>query len=155
MSFVISGLPIEQFRPLFAMDDNALAEKGIVRKTADVKPGYPCRISLEDAEPGDRLLLMHYESHKVQTPYRSAYAIYVNEAATEQRIVRKSIPGVLRGRPIALRSFNEDGMLINAALCLDGDVAKAIENVFETAEANYIHLHNAAHGCFAAEARRA
>lgn len=155
MSFIISGLPIEQFRPLFSMSDTALAEKGVVRKIADAKPGYPCRISLEDAEPGDQLLLMHYENHRVQTPYRSAYAIYINEAATEQRIVRDSVPGALQGRPIALRVFNETGMLINAALCLDGNVANAIETAFETAEASYIHLHNAAHGCFAAEARPA
>jgi len=136
------------------MNEEALAARGIVRKTADAKPGYPCRITLEDAEPGDSVLLMNYESHKVETPYRSAYAIYVTQGAAETGVFKDEIPPVMKGRPIALRIFSEDGMLIGADLVVSGDLEGAIERAFGNEKAGYIHAHNAAHGCFSARIDR-
>jgi len=85
MSFVVSGLPIETFRPLFGLSDEALAERGVIRRRVDSTPGFPCRITLEDAEPGDTVLLLNYEHQPAETPYRSSHAIYVSEQATETR----------------------------------------------------------------------
>ncbi len=61
MSFVIAGLDPAPFRYLYGIDDAALAAEGVVRVVADGKPGYPCRVTLEDAEPGEALLLLNYE----------------------------------------------------------------------------------------------
>jgi hypothetical protein len=56
MHFRIQGLPAEEFAPLFAMSDAALAERGAVRRIADARArGYPCRVSLADSKPGDEL----------------------------------------------------------------------------------------------------
>jgi hypothetical protein len=53
MSFRITGLPAEDFAPLFGLSDAELAQRGTVRRIADGRtPGYPCRISLTDAAPG-------------------------------------------------------------------------------------------------------
>jgi len=155
MSFQIAGLPVETFRPLFGLSDEALAERGVIRRTADAKPGFPCRITLRDAEPGDTLLLLNHESHSVATPYRSAYAIYVNEDATETRHEIDAVPEVLRHRPLALRIFNAEGMLIGADLTPGEMLEGAIAQAFANPEAAYIHAHNAAHGCFAAKIDRA
>lgn len=155
MSFVIRGLPVEEFKPLFGLPEDELSAHGIIRKRADKKPGFPCRITLEDAEPGETLLLLNYESHKAATPYRSSYAIYVRESALEPSTFADELPPVMRARPIALRIFNADGMLIGADLGRDGAETKAkIEAIFADREAAYIHAHNAMHGCFAAEIRR-
>jgi hypothetical protein len=81
MSFVISGLAPGPFRHLFGLSDAMLAEVQVVRMIADAKPGFPCRITLEDAEPGEALLLVNYEHLPVATPYRSAHAIFVREGA--------------------------------------------------------------------------
>jgi hypothetical protein len=156
MSFIIRGLDPAEFRPLFELDDAALAARGVIARIADRKPGYPCRISLEDAEPGERLLLLHYESHKAQTPYRSAYAIYVGEKAASAAIYKDVLAPVMEKRPIALRVFDEKGMLIGADMGREGAETKAkIEVIFDNPAASYIHAHNAMHGCFAAEIRRA
>ena len=155
MTFVISGLDPQRFAPLFGLDDEALAARGVIRRTATSKPGFPCRVTLEDAEPGETLLLLNYESHAVETPYRSAYAIYVREAATDLARYENEIPPVMRTRPIALRHFNAEAMLIGASLALKGDVKEAIETAFANPAVAYLHAHNAAHGCFAAEVRRA
>ena len=59
MAFRLRGLPAEQFSPLFAMSDDELSLHGAVRRTADARePGYPCRVSLTDSNPGDELILV-------------------------------------------------------------------------------------------------
>jgi hypothetical protein len=155
MTYAITGLARETFQPLFGLSDAELAERGVVRRTATSKPGFPCRVSLEDAEPGDTLLLLNFESHSADTPYRSAYAIYVNESAAQAQPYVDALPPVFAGRPIALRIFDADGMLIGADLARDEAVDAAIRKAFDDPKVAYIHAHNAAHGCFAARVDRA
>ena len=78
MTYRISGL-----EPAAFADTDALLRAGAVRVQADSKPGFPCRVTLEDAEPGESLLLLNHVSHDVATPFRSAYAMYVREGATK------------------------------------------------------------------------
>lgn len=155
MSFTIAGLAPEDFTPLFDLSDDELKSRGVIRKTADAKPGYPCRVTLEEAEPGETVLLLNYESHKAATPYRSTYAIYVRERADRAAQFTNELPPVLKGRPIALRVFNSDGMLIGADLSLGRDLEAKIEDAFANPDAACLHAHNAAHGCFAARITRA
>ena len=155
MSFRISGLAPETFRPLFGLPEGELAARGILRKTVTAKPGFPCRITLEDAEPGETVLLLNHESHSADTPFRSAYAIYVRENAAEAAQHVDDIPPVMRGRPLALRLFDRDGMLVGAELALTGDPQETIERALDRKDVAYIDVHNAAHGCFSARVERA
>jgi hypothetical protein len=155
MSFTISGLPLERFAPLFALDDAALAARGVLRKVATHKPGFPCRISLTDAEPGQSVLLLNHQHQDADTPYRSAYAIYVNEAAAETWHGEGEVPGALRGRPISLRAFSAEGMLVGAEVASGDDLEAAIVRRFADPAAAYLHAHNAGHGCFVARIDRA
>lgn len=156
MSFIVSGLPIEPFAPLFGLGDAALAEHGAIRVTAADDGRYPCRVMLEDASPGETLLLVNYEHQGAATPYRSNYAIFVSEAARQtRRLAPGELPPVLRGRSIALRAYDADGMLLDAALCLNDDVAAAAERLLADPAAAYLHAHNAAYGCYAARIDRA
>jgi Protein of unknown function (DUF1203) len=80
MNFRITGLPAERFEHLFALSGSKLAEHAAVRQIADTRtPGVPCRVSLTDARPGDELLLVNYEHHPVDSPYRMRFAIYVRK----------------------------------------------------------------------------
>lgn len=152
--YQIKGLPIDQFAALFGRDDADLAKCNAVRVTADHKPGYPCRVTLEDAEPGETLLLINYEDHRVASPYRHSYAIYVRENAIESASLRGKLPQVFANRPIALRAFDGDGMLRGATLALANDVDDKIAQLFADPTIAYLHAHNAAHGCFAARIDR-
>jgi hypothetical protein len=154
MSFIVSGLPVETFEPLFGLAEEALAERNAVRVIAD-EGRYPCRVGLEYAQPGQSLLLLNYQHQDAATPYRSNYAIYVNEAARETRRLQGALPTVLRGRQISLRAFDAEGMLVGAELSLNDDVEAAIGRQFANLAAAYLHAHNAAHGCFAARIDRA
>lgn len=68
MSFKITGLPVETFRPLFGLPDAELAARGVVRYRADSPVGFPCRITLRDAQVGQTLLLLNYEHQSADTP---------------------------------------------------------------------------------------
>ena len=153
MTYQIQGLAPEAFESLFSMSDGELAEHGARRVVAAASHGYPCRVSLEDAAEGEELILLNHVSHKVATPYRSAYAIYVRKGA-EAASFTDATPPVFDGRPLGLRGFDADGMLKNALLALPGEADAKIRALFADPEISTIHAHNAAHGCFAARIER-
>jgi hypothetical protein len=155
MSFIVSGLPIERFEPLFGLSGDALAAHGALRVTADNDGRYPCRVTLQDAAPGQSLLLVNYQHQAAATPYRSNYAIFVSEAAQATRCMRPDeLPPVLRGRSIALRAYDADGMLLGAELALADDVAEKARGQLADPAVAYLHAHNAAYGCYAARIDR-
>jgi hypothetical protein len=155
MTYVITGLDIEPFRPLFGLADEALAERHIVRVTADAPVGYPCRVLLADAAPGETLLLLNHEYQSAETPYRGRHAIFVNEAATEPARFADEVPPVLTLRAaIALRAFDAAGMMVDAEVVAGPAVGAAILRQFANPDAAYLHAHNAARGCFAARIDR-
>lgn len=153
MTYSIRGLSPEPFAPLFALDDAALAAINARRVTATADRGFPCRISLDDAKAGETLILLHHTSHEVETPYRSAYAIYVRPGV-EAASYCDELPPVFEGRPLALRAFDADGMLRTARLAGPGEADAAIRDLFADDGIAYIDAHNAAHGCFAARIER-
>ena len=150
MAYRIAGLAPEPFAPLFAMNGEQLAAVGARRVTADSHPGFPCRVSLEDAEAGEALILTHHVSNDVAGPFRSAYAIYVREAARQAAIFVDETPPVFAGRTIALRGLDGEGNLRAALLAAPGQADTAIVELFARPEIAEIHAHNAAAGCFAA-----
>jgi hypothetical protein len=155
MAFVISGLPVDPFRPLFGLPDEALAARGVVRCRVDAKPGFPCRVSLEDAEPGETVLLLNFEHQPADSPYRASHAIFVSEAAGEPRRAVDEVPGALRVRAaLSLRAYDEVGMMVHAELTPGAEIEPVIARLFDNPQVAYIHAHNAARGCYAARIDR-
>lgn len=155
MDFQISGLPVAPFAHLFGLPDAELAKDSIVRRTATKSPGFPCRVSLQDAQLGETLLLLNYEHLDVATPYRSRYAIYVRENAAEAHVGVNEVPDVLRQRLLSLRAFDKQGMLLEADVVDGRDLEPLIEHMLNRTAVEYIHVHNAKPGCFAARIDRA
>lgn len=153
MTYRIAGLAPEPFAPLFKLTDAELAARNACRVKATSSRGFPCRISLKDADEGDELILLHHTSHDVATPYRSAYAIYVRRNVAPADYVDVT-PPVFEGRPLGLRGFDEAGMLRDARLALPGEADAKIRDLLDNPAIAYIHAHNAAHGCFAARIDR-
>ena len=155
MSFRILGLPAEQFAPLFALSDAALAERGAVRSTADARqPGYPCRVSLTDSNAGDELILVNYEHHPVASPYRMRFAIYVRRGEQTFDAV-DTVPEQLRKRTLAVRAFDDAAMMVGWDIVDGQTLEAAIERAFANPRAAYLHVHFAAPGCYAARVERA
>lgn len=154
MAYRIEGLRRDDFEALFGLDDAALAERGAIRVTADSKPGFPCRITLEDAEPGETLLLLNHVSHDADTPYRASHAIFVREKGAETSVYVDALPPVFEGRTLSLRGFDDKGMMRDALLAAPGEADARIRELFALPEITTIHAHNAGRGCFAARIER-
>lgn len=154
MSFRITGLPADRFTHLFALSDRDLAAHGAVRQIADARmPGYPCRISLSDSKPGDELLLVNYEHHAVDSPYRMRFAIYVRRGEETYDAVDQ-VPEQLRLRTLAVRAFDADAMMVGWELVDGQELEAAIGRLFTNPRADYLHVHFAAPGCYAARVER-
>lgn len=152
MSFRIQGLPAEAFAELFALPDAALPARGAVRQVAD--DGTPCRISLTDATPGEPVLLVNFEHQPADTPYRSRFAVYVRPGETTYDAVDQ-VPEQLRKRMLSVRAYGRDGMMVGAELVDGRALEPVLERVLGDPRADYIHLHFAAPGCYAARVERA
>ena len=151
MNFRIRGLEARQFDHLFPLSDAELAEHGAVRRIADGP--RPCRISLSDANSGDELILVNYEHHVVSSPYRMRFAIYIRRGEKTFDAVGE-VPDQLRKRTLAVRGFDASGMMTGWEIVEGTNVEAAIERQFANAEAEYLHIHFAAAGCYAARVDR-
>ena len=155
MSFRIVALPLAPFAPLFALSDDELRHRGALRTRADHSPGFPCRVSLEDAEPGETVLLVHYEHLAADTPYRASHAIYVREVAVEAVPAVDEVPEVLRRRLLSVRAFDAYDMMIDADVIDGRALEPVLTRFFDSPRVAYLHLHNAKPGCYAARVERA
>lgn len=154
MAYRIAGLDPVQFAPLFVLTDEELAPHRAERVIADSDSGFPCRVSLEEAHAGERLLLVHHVHHDVDAPYRSAFAIFVREGAGEAAVYRDRCPPVFDGRTLSLRGFDEQGALAESRLAPPGSADEMIRSLFADRRIAFINAHNAAAGCFAARIER-
>lgn len=153
MAFRIEGLDPAAFASLFAMDDERLAQAGMIAIEAD-DDDYPCRIALAGAAKGDRLLLLNYEHQPAHTPYRSAHAIYVAQGSRRRGVFVDEIPPIMKSRTLSIRAFDANGIMIDAELVEGAQAMRVIERLFANGQADCLHIHSAKRGCFAAVVRR-
>lgn len=146
--FQIHGLSIKEFLPLMDMDERALKELGAKRIVADAQPGFPCRVSLEDATVGEEVLALPYVHHDVMSPYYSAGPIFVRVNAREVELPVNYLPPLLNGRLISIRGYDQEGILIEANALPGEELEAAIQEVLGNQGVAYIHIHNARTGCY-------
>lgn len=155
MNFQIKALPLASFQPLFSLSDTELSTRNMRRVIADGRPAYPCRVSLQDAGQGERLLLLPHAHHVVDTPYRAYGPIYVREAAQQAMPAANEVPDLLRARTLSLRAYDQDGMMVSADVLQGTEVEQGIEQLLETPRTAYLHIHYAKPGCYACRVERA
>ena len=149
-----TGLDAAQFAPLFALDDATLAAQDISRVTCDASPGFPCRITLEDAEPGETLLLLSFQHQDAATAYRAKGPIFVRQKVS-RTYDSHELPPVMRTRMLSVRAYDAGGMMVDADLA-DGTAVEVLcEKLLARADIAYLHVHNAKPGCYAARVERA
>lgn len=154
-SFQFHALPAEKFSPLFDRTDAELAAMGARRQIVDGKPGYPCRVSLEDAEVGETVLLLPYTHHDVASPYRASGPIYVRRGVATADPAVGEIPALLRHRLLSLRAYDERAMMVGAEVVEGAGLEAAIQRLFADPSVGYLDVHNAKPGCFNCRVTRA
>lgn len=147
--FRIHGLAPQPFQCLLALSDAELAQRGVKRMRVDECPGFPCRVSLEDAPIGETVLLLHWEHLQTVSPYRASGPIFVRENAHAPAEFTDAVPEQLRRRLLSVRAYDGDDMM-RAAEVLQGDTLETqIKTYFADPSIRYLHVHNARPGCFA------
>lgn len=154
MTYRIRGLDPAPFRSLFGLSDDELADRNTVRMTVTEKPSFPCRVTLQDREIGEHVLLLNHVSHDVANPYRASHAIFVTEGEMEAAEFVDEVPPVFTARTLSLRGFDGDGMMSDAILTQPGEADDGIRRLFSNRAVETIHAHNATRGCFAARIER-
>jgi hypothetical protein len=156
-SFRISGISAEVLNEFRQLSDEELQQRNVFRYIADQKPGYPCRVSLVDAEIGESLLLLDYGHLTTATPYRSVGPIFVRESARETYVRVDEIPEVLRarGRLLSVRAYGGNDMLAGASVIGTAEIDQSIQEFFANRKVAYLHVHYAGPGCFACRVDRA
>jgi hypothetical protein len=155
MDFHFSGLPLEPFKSLFTLSDDELLVRGMRRCIADSKPGFPCRVTLEDAEPGEPLILLSYPHQPAsKSPYQSQGPIFVRQSAKEPYRPEMGTPPVLASRLLSLRGYDNEDLIIEAEVVDGKDVAGALARFFADDHVSYVHIHYASRGCFACRVDR-
>lgn len=153
--FRFVALPAETFTELFALSDEELAARGAQRQRVDAKPGYPCRVSLEDGELGDEVILVHHLHHDVRSPYRAAGPIFVRAGVETATPDVGAIPPMLLARPLSIRAYDGNAMMVAAEVAAGDGVEPAIGRLLDRDDVDYLHLHNAGPGCYNCRVERA
>ena len=155
MTFQISALDPRRFDRFFAMSDAELADNLAARRVAMTKPGFPCRISLADAEIGEEVILVNHTHQDGASPFRAAHAIYVRKGAEQARPAIGETPEFFRSRMLSLRAFNDQAMIVAAELVEGAKLGPALESLLADPAVRDVHIHFAKYGCYAARAVRA
>ena len=153
-TFRLVGLAAENFEPFFAMGDAELAALGARRVVADAPTGFPCRVSLVDADPGDELLLLPHEHLSTGSPYRASGPVFVRAGARRAVLEPGVIPPYVTRRLMSVRAYDANDMMVAGEVCEGADVHATLERLMADDAVAFVHLHNANRGCFSCRVER-
>jgi hypothetical protein len=132
--------------PLPAPDASSRLTRVVI---ADEPHSYPCRRCLRDADPGERMLLLSYDPFTGDSPYRQPGPIYLHADDCEPD-PGDEVPEQLTRRLLSVRAFDSDHLMLEAVVIPGVELAATAETLLGDPAADYLHVHNAAAGCFAA-----
>lgn len=125
------------------------------RVVADAPHSYPCRRCLRDAEPGEALVLLSYDPFLGDSPYRQAGPILVHAddcAPYPEDLTRA--PEQLSRRQLSVRGFDAEHAQVATAVVDGAELDAVAERLLADPDLAYLHVHNAAPGCFAVRVDR-
>lgn len=154
MDFRISGLPVERFASLLAMDDDALRGIGVTPMVADAPHAYPCRVTLEDAVPGESVLLLTHAHQPAGGPYAASGPIFVRRNALATRVAHNHVPDQQRRRLLSVRAYDHRDWMVDGDVAPGTELESLIERFFARPEVSYLQVHNARPGCYSCRVDR-
>jgi hypothetical protein len=146
--FQLKALDKTLFEHLFTLSEDELRKKGVMKIIADECPGFPCRVSLEDAKIGEEVILLNYEHHSVNTPYKASGPIFIRHAAKTAVLKTNEIPPMFTHRLLSLRGYNNSAIMVFADVTSGENLKEKLHAMFDNKSVEYIHIHNAKPGCF-------
>lgn len=155
MNYVLQGLDPARFAPLFALDEAELAARDMRWMTVDAPVGFPCRLTLEDAPVGERVLLLPFTHQEGRSPYRASGPIFVRQGIAERTRITGELPPYLTLRLLSVRAYDGSDLMVDADVANGREAAPVIERFLARADVSYLHIHYAKRGCYACRVDRA
>ncbi|SEF92847.1 DUF1203 domain-containing protein [Vibrio hangzhouensis] len=153
--FIIKAIEKNFFAGHMELSEEKLKELNAKWVIADTKPGYPCRVSLKEAEVGERVLLVPFKYHDVLSPYQALGPIFVREKAAMAELEVNEIPEILTERLLSVRAYNKDNCMIHGETIKGAELERCVRQQFLNGEVIYLQVHNANPGCFNCSVYRA
>lgn len=153
-SFQITGLAPEPFQALFDLSDAQLQERGIDRHIANTAPGFPCRVSLTDAAVGEELLLLSFQHLAEPSPYQGIGPIFVRRGAAQRAQFVDIVPVTLATRLLSVRAYDKTARMVDADVTEGAQLHNLIDRLLANPAVDYLHVHYARRGCYAARVDR-
>lgn len=124
-----------------------------VRVVADAPHAFPCRRCLTDAEVGETLVLLSYDPWRVSSAYRQSGPVFVHERECETACPTR-LPEQQTRRLLSLRGYDEQGAPVHCEVIAGTDAEPRLEEMLSDPRTSFVHVHNAAPGCFAVRVDR-
>ncbi len=136
----------ERFRAT-GLDDRGNPVK---RMTATNDSGFPCRVCLHYAKPGEEMLLGSYNLPKPQGLYWTPSPIFVHaEPCTPYEGADEIVDIVRHNALVSVRAYDADGMVlydlgqVSDGTEVDAPLARALGDV----RTSFVNIHTARPGC--------
>lgn len=153
-NFKLEALNHLDFEYLNDLSETELAENHIKKMKVDKFPGFPCRITLEDAGIGEMVFLLNYDFHNVNSPYRASGPVFVRANQLTKTYAQNEIPVMFNHRLLSIRGYSKDAMMVVADVSEGKFLKDKLLQILENPNIEYIHLHNAKPGCFNCTVKR-
>ena len=115
----------------------------------DAAIGYPCRVTLAWASPGDRIMLFRHRPFGAVSPYAEEGPVFARLGAQPAALKAGEIPAYLGVIPhIAVRGYDLTVSIAHAEIVAGSACADAVARAFDNDAVRFVHVRAGAHGCF-------
>ena len=101
------------------------------------------------------MLLVSYNPFLGDSPYSGEGPIFVHARDCTRFPGSDQVPDQLSRRLLSVRAYDGEHMLTGAEVIDGSRLEEVVDVLFDDSRAEYIHVHNAKPGCFAARIDRA
>ncbi|ASK28685.1 hypothetical protein CEY12_00525 [Chryseobacterium sp. T16E-39] len=154
-NFRFEALNDVDFAYLNDLSETELSEKNIRKLKVDKFPGFPCRVTLEDAKVDEHVFLLNYDFHKADSPYKASGPIFIRANKATRIYEINEVPTMFNHRLLSIRGYTKEGIMLFADVFEGKLLKEKIPVIFENPDIQYIHIHNAKPGCFGCAVARA
>lgn len=147
-NFQMKAIDQSAVNHFFALSDEQLEAIDAVRMTVDQELSYPCRVSLQDAKPGEEVILFSFDHLDEKSPFKAKSPVFVRKDALTAQPKVNEIPLMLRHRLLSVRAFDEKAMIQDSKTVKGSLLEDAMQELLSNEKVAYLQIHNAGHGCY-------
>lgn len=146
-AFIVRSLDTRHVAAAAARHENNDSEVRLVEVTAPV--GFPCRVTLDWAQPGEKVLLFKHNPFNAASPYAEQGPVFARPGGAPKVLAIDELPAYVAVIPhVVVRGYDDTTSIAHADVVAGRDCVAAIKRAFANDAVEYVHIRAAAYGCF-------